>query len=378
MARGVLRRLAAFQANRRSGSDASRARSCTRCAAARWPRSARCRSALLRQRRCHAAVRLLAGLYGERTGDDATMRELWPRSRRRWLDRRPGDPDGDGFRRILPRPNRVSPTRAGRIRSTRSSTPTAAWPKGRSRWPRCRAMSCRQARGGALRARGWARRAGAARLKRGQRLAENSSKASGVPSSETYALALDGAKQPCRVRTSNAGQVLFTGIARRSRRRGGGRLLRPQFFSGWGIRTVAKGEARYNPMSYHNGSIWPHDNALIALGLRALWLQAFAVERVFKGLFDAATYMEPAAPAGTVLRLPAQRGRGPTLYPVACAPQAWASATPFTLGSLRAWRSPASAPPRSPTRPCRSSLSLRRRPRCMPAQAVCSGLVLSR
>ena len=81
----------------------------------------------------------------------------------------------------------------------------------------------------------------------------------------TYAMALDGAKRPCKVRTSNAGQVLASGIARNDRaRRVAHGLLQAPFNSGWGIRTVAAGEARYNPMSYHNGSIWPHDNALIA------------------------------------------------------------------------------------------------------------------
>ena len=69
-------------------------------------------------------------------------------------------------------------------------------------------------------------------------------------------------------------------------------LLGPHFFSGWGIRTVARGEARYNPMSYHNGSIWPHDNALIALGLRPLRLEARGRRRSSSGLFDAATYMD--------------------------------------------------------------------------------------
>ena len=84
----------------------------------------------------------------------------------------------------------------------------------------------------------------------------------------SYALALDGAKAACEVRTSNAGHALFTGIARPQRAAEiAARLLRFPYYSGWGIRTVAHGEARYNPMSYHNGSIWPHDNALIAQGL---------------------------------------------------------------------------------------------------------------
>src|ERR1041384_7184106 len=84
----------------------------------------------------------------------------------------------------------------------------------------------------------------------------------------TYVLALDGAKRPCRVRTSNAGHALLSGIASPDRAlRVVAQLLGQDFFSGWGIRTLAVTEARYNPMSYHNGSIWPHDNALIALGM---------------------------------------------------------------------------------------------------------------
>jgi glycogen debranching enzyme len=147
----------------------------------------------------------------------------------------------------------------------------------------------------------------------------------------TYALALDGAKEPCRVRSSNAGQVLFTGIAHQERAvevaKG---LLHPEMFSGWGIRTVAKGEARYNPMSYHNGSVWPHDNALIALGLARHGLKR-QVAQVFTGLFDAASYMDLRRLPELFCGFQRSRGRGPTLYPVACSPQAWASATPFTL-----------------------------------------------
>ena len=107
-------------------------------------------------------------------------------------------------------------------------------------------------------------------------------------------------------------------------------LMRPHFFTGWGIRTVARGEARYNPMSYHDGSIWPHDNALIALGLARYGLK-HSVEHVFKGLFDAATYMDLRRLPELFCGFQREKRRGPTLYPVACAPQAWASATPFTL-----------------------------------------------
>jgi glycogen debranching enzyme len=107
-------------------------------------------------------------------------------------------------------------------------------------------------------------------------------------------------------------------------------LLQPHFFSGWGIRTVAAGEARYNPMSYHNGSIWPHDNALIALGL-ARYGQKPAIATLFEGLFNAGTYMDLRRLPELFCGFQRHRGHGPTLYPVACAPQAWASATPFTL-----------------------------------------------
>ncbi|MFX5464702.1 hypothetical protein ABTD44_20220, partial [Acinetobacter baumannii] len=80
-------------------------------------------------------------------------------------------------------------------------------------------------------------------------------------------LALDGDKRPCRVRASNAGHALFTGLALPQRAKAVvGTLMAKTSFSGWGVRTLATTEARYNPMSYHNGSVWPHDNALIAAG----------------------------------------------------------------------------------------------------------------
>jgi len=124
---------------------------------------------------------------------------------------------------------------------------------------------------------------------------------------------------------------LFTGIVSADRARlVAADLMRPHFFTGWGIRTVAHGEARYNPMSYHNGSIWPHDNALIALGLARYGLK-HSVAHLFKALFDAATYMDLRRLPELFCGFRREKRRGPTLYPVACAPQAWASATPFTL-----------------------------------------------
>jgi glycogen debranching enzyme len=101
-------------------------------------------------------------------------------------------------------------------------------------------------------------------------------------------------------------------------------------FSGWGIRTIASNEARYNPMSYHDGSIWPHDNSLIAQGLARYGLKS-SVIKVFQGLFDVALFIDqhrlPELFCGFVRR----PGVGPTLYPVACSPQSWASASVFLL-----------------------------------------------
>jgi glycogen debranching enzyme len=276
---------------------------------------------------------MLAGLYVERTGDDATIVELWPaiEAALAWIDG-PGDSDGDGFIEYYRATEQGLANQGwkdsqdaifhadGRL----AEGPIAlAEVQGYVYCAKHLAANCAERLGRSDRAR---------RLRaEADLLAQRFDASFWCPEIETYALALDGNKEPCRVRSSNAGQVLFTGIAKPERAtKVADGLLRPQFFSGWGIRTIANTEARYNPMSYHNGSIWPHDNALIALGL-ARYGHKRSVERVFKGLFDAATYMEMRRLPELFCGFQRGRGRGPTLYPVACAPQAWASATPFTL-----------------------------------------------
>src|SRR5581483_9970577 len=237
---------------------------------------------------------LLAGLYVERTGDDTMLRALWPaiEAALAWIDG-PGDPDRDGFIEYH--------------RQTEKGLANQGWKDSHDAVfhadgePARGPIALAEVQGYVFAAKETAarcaRRLGkpelAAKLsEQAARLAERFEAAFWCPEIETYALALDGAKRPCAVRTSNAGQVLFTGIARADRARlvtqG---LLNPRFFSGWGIRTVARGEARYNPMSYHNGSVWPHDNALIALGFARYGLN-HAVAQVAKGLFDCATYMD--------------------------------------------------------------------------------------
>lgn len=147
----------------------------------------------------------------------------------------------------------------------------------------------------------------------------------------TYALALDGRKQPCRVRSSNAGHALYAGIATRAHAaRCAATLMEPRSFSDWGIRTIAEGEARYNPMSYHDGSIWPHDNGIIAMGFARYGLRE-PLLRVMSGLFDAAAATELYRLPELFCGFPRRRGEGPTSYPVACSPQAWSSASAFAM-----------------------------------------------
>jgi glycogen debranching enzyme len=276
---------------------------------------------------------LLAGAYVERTGDEATLGELWPsiEAALAWIDG-PGDPDQDGFVEYR--------------RATEQGLANQGWKdshdaifhadgrlaEGHIALAEVQGYVFAAKRLAARCARRLGHAALALRLDtEATRLAERFEAAFWCPEIETYALALDGAKEPCRVRTSNAGQVLFTGIAHLDRAAMVARgLMETRFNSGWGIRTVAKGEARYNPMSYHNGSIWPHDNSLIALGFaRYGFIQS--VDRLFTGLFKAATYMDLRRLPELFCGFQRQRGYGPTLYPVACSPQAWASATPFTL-----------------------------------------------
>jgi glycogen debranching enzyme len=276
---------------------------------------------------------LLAGLYVERTGDDDTLAELWPaiEAALRWIDTS-GDPDRDGFVEYQ--------------RASEQGLANQGWKDSYDAIFHADGqlaegfIALAEVQGYVFAAKRLAGRCAlrlghldiAVKLERqAQQLAERFEQAFWCDELGTYALALDGDKRACAVRASNAGQLLFTGIVREDRARMvAADLMRPHFFTGWGIRTVARGEARYNPMSYHDGSIWPHDNALIALGLARYGLK-HSVEHVFKGLFDAATYMDLRRLPELFCGFQREKRRGPTLYPVACAPQAWASATPFSL-----------------------------------------------
>jgi len=167
--------------------------------------------------------------------------------------------------------------------------------------------------------------------KASERLKRNFERAFWLEDLGTYAIALDAHKRPCRIASSNAGQVLMGGLSTPEHAaRVAQRLLSPAAFSLWGIRTVEESEVRYNPMSYHNGSVWPHDNALIAMGFANYGLREPLV-RVMTALFEASLYSADRRLPELFCGFERRPGSSPTAYPVACIPQAWSAAAVFGL-----------------------------------------------
>lgn len=276
---------------------------------------------------------MLAAAYLQRTGDLALMRELWPNieAALAWIGRH-GDRDGDGFVEYERR------TAAGLINQgwkdssdsvfhadgTLARGPIAlaevqAYTYGA--WRAAAEIAYRL--GHANRARVCERRASALQVAFDSAFFDEEL--------GTYALALDGEKRPCRVRSSNAGHALFTGIALPERVPAVvDTLMSAPSFCGWGVRTISASEARYNPMSYHNGSVWPHDNALIAAGFARYGFQRQAAQ-IFEGIFAASTYIDLRRLPELFCGFTRERRQGPTFYPVACMPQAWAAAAPISM-----------------------------------------------
>ena len=166
---------------------------------------------------------------------------------------------------------------------------------------------------------------------RARRLRERFERDFWMESEGYYALALDGEGQPCRVISSNPGHCLWAGIVDDARAdRVGKRLLAEDLFSGWGLRTLSTRERRYNPMSYHDGSVWPHDTAIAALGLRRYGATEPFVA-LCTGLVEAALHCDGLRVPELFCGFPRLPGFGPTRYPVACSPQAWATGVVFHL-----------------------------------------------
>jgi glycogen debranching enzyme len=150
-----------------------------------------------------------------------------------------------------------------------------------------------------------------------------------------YALARQSGGRPCAVIASNAGHALWSGIADAAKAEAvARRLMHDDMWSGWGIRTLASGEARYNPVGYHVGTVWPHDNALIAAGLRR-YGRADAAMRIFVGLVEASAHFEHRRLPEVFTGVSRAQFDSPVRYPVACHPQAWASgAVPCLLTTM--------------------------------------------
>ena len=276
---------------------------------------------------------VLAGAYFERTGDLEMIRSIWPNIRKalEWIDIY-GDEDGDGFVEYVRHSSKGLVAQGWKdswdsvfhADGSLAEGPVALCEvQGYVYDARLRAAPLADLMGevelaGELRA-------------QAEALKDRFHRAFWCEKISSYALALDGNNRPCRVLGSNAGHTLFSGITREDHAaRVAKTLLSDKFFSGWGIRTVAAGEARYNPMSYHNGSIWPHDNALIAQGLARYGYTADAM-RVLDGLFATAQQMDLNRLPELFCGFSRRQRSGPIVYPLACAPQSWAAGSVFLL-----------------------------------------------
>ena len=147
----------------------------------------------------------------------------------------------------------------------------------------------------------------------------------------TVALALDADKKPCRVMASNAAHCLATGLLDRQQEAAvAENLMSENMFSGWGVRTLGASEKRYNPMGYHNGSVWPHDNAIAAAGLARIKGRR-GVMRILEGLLGAVTQLKTGSPPELFCGFERDERLGPVPYPIACHPQAWSAASVFMI-----------------------------------------------
>ncbi len=276
---------------------------------------------------------LLAARYFERTGDRETIARIWSNivAALDWIDCY-GDLDGDGFVEYQRRTDQGLANQGWK--DSQDSVPHAdgRLARGPIALVEVQAYVYAAKREIAAVARILGHGEIASKLEREAReLQARFDAAFWSPEIGGYALALDGEKARCAVRTSNPGHALFCGILSPERAKAvTATLLNHDSFSGWGVRTMAAGEARYNPISYHNGSVWPHDNALIALGVARYGFKREAL-RIFSGLFGAMEHMDLLRPPELFCGFPRRRAIGPTLYPVACNPQSWASASPFAL-----------------------------------------------
>jgi glycogen debranching enzyme len=276
---------------------------------------------------------LLAGEYFERTGDVDFARSIWPNVLRalEWIDNY-GDIDGDGFVEYIRRSHQGL-TQQG----WKDSHDSIFHADGEFAEP---PIALCEVQGYVFAGKRACAKIAAALgdsvlaeslLAEAEQLRIKFEEAFWCEELSTYAIALDGENRPVTVLSSNAGHCLYAGIASPERaKRVAATLTSAGSFSGWGIRTIAEGEARYNPMSYHNGSVWPHDNSMIAAGF-ARYGMAAEPAMILNGLLDASVFFDLHRLPELFCGFGRRPGEAPILYPVACAPQAWASGAVFQL-----------------------------------------------
>ncbi len=165
-----------------------------------------------------------------------------------------------------------------------------------------------------------------------QKLRESFERKFWLAPNKFYAMALQKEQRPCAVISSNPGQALWSGICSPARAKlSAARLMQDDMFSGWGVRTLSSRERRYNPVGYHLGSVWPHDNAIIAMGLKRYGFdQEFL--RIFDSILEAASYFEHHRLPEVFSGYSKKEFYLPVPYPEACHPQVWsAGAIPMML-----------------------------------------------
>jgi glycogen debranching enzyme len=276
---------------------------------------------------------LLTQAYFERTGDRAFIESIWPnvQAALKWIDDY-GDLDGDGFIEYERRSTDGLIHQGWKDSDDAISYQNGSLASGRIALCEVQSYVYAARRAGALLALALGMPERASLLDaQAEGLRQRFEAIFWCDDLNTYALALDGDKRPCRVKASNSGQCLFGGIVSPQRAARLARTLSASdLFCGWGIRSLSASEVRFNPMGYHNGAVWPHDNALIAFGASRYGLKDFALA-VFSGLFSAATYFDSNRIPELFCGFDREPGEGPVPYPVACAPQAWATASVVLL-----------------------------------------------
>jgi glycogen debranching enzyme len=276
---------------------------------------------------------MLAGMYYERMADTVTIKNIWPNilAALKWIDEY-GDLDGDGFVEYIHK-SENGLTNQG----WKDSHDSVMYEDGRLCEP---PIALCEVQGYVYGAKYYASRLAEVLhdeplseklMQDALRIKQKFNEVFWNDATGCYSLALDGNKKPCRVVSSNAGHCFFTGIVDIKHAEALAKTLTGKnMFSGWGVRTLGTNQKRYNPMSYHNGSIWPHDNALIAAGLSKYGFHRDAL-KILSALFDAALFIDMQRLPELFCGFERKKNEGPVAYTVACSPQAWSVGAVFLL-----------------------------------------------